>query len=89
MRGLKAGLLMLGKARAVEVIEGVTDSSSESCSRAGRAYRRGFMDRLPTLSSVLSTTWNVQAAAAIPVHARQRKGLRCRRWSISKPRFYP
>ena len=46
MRGLKAGLLMLGKARAVEVIEGVTGQLKRVMQPGGQALPPGFMDRL-------------------------------------------
>src|SRR3569833_51693 len=46
MRGLKAGLLMLGKARAVEVIEGVTGQLKRVMQPGGQGLPPGFMDRL-------------------------------------------
>lgn len=46
MRGLKAGLLMLGKARAVEVIEGITGQLKRVMQPGGKALPPGFMDRL-------------------------------------------
>src|SRR6185437_14700117 len=46
MRGLKAGLLMLGKSRAVEVIDGVTNQLKRVMQPGGRALPPGFMDRL-------------------------------------------
>src|SRR6201996_2553234 len=46
MRGMKAGLLMLGKTRAVEVIEGVTNQLKRVMQPGGRALPPGFMDRL-------------------------------------------
>src|SRR5246127_695030 len=46
MRGLKAGLLMLGKARGVEVIEGITTQLKRVMQPGGRALAAGFMDRL-------------------------------------------
>jgi chemotaxis protein histidine kinase CheA/CheY-like chemotaxis protein len=46
MRGLKAGLLMLGKARAVEVIEGVTGQLKRVMQPGGKGLPPGFMDRL-------------------------------------------
>ncbi|MEA3176478.1 MAG: hypothetical protein QOI59_1, partial [Gammaproteobacteria bacterium] len=46
MRGLKAGLLMLGKARAVEVIEGVTGQLKRVMQPGGQGLPHGFMDRL-------------------------------------------
>jgi chemosensory pili system protein ChpA (sensor histidine kinase/response regulator) len=46
MRGLKAGLLMLGKARAVEVIEGVTEQLKRVMQPGGQGLPPGFMDRL-------------------------------------------
>jgi chemosensory pili system protein ChpA (sensor histidine kinase/response regulator) len=46
MRGLKAGLLMLGKARAVEVIEGVTGQLKRVMQPGGQSLPPGFMDRL-------------------------------------------
>ncbi|MGH8138671.1 MAG: Hpt domain-containing protein [Steroidobacteraceae bacterium] len=46
MRGLKAGLLMLGKARAVEVIEGVTGQLKRVMQPGGHGLPPGFMDRL-------------------------------------------
>jgi len=46
MRGLKAGLLMLGKARAVEVIEGVTGQLKRVMQPGAQGLPPGFMDRL-------------------------------------------
>ncbi|MDB6047023.1 MAG: type pili sensor histidine kinase and response regulator [Gammaproteobacteria bacterium] len=46
MRGMKAGLLMLGKARAVEVIEAVTGQLKRVMQPGARALPVGFMDRL-------------------------------------------
>src|ERR1700761_6974073 len=46
MRGLKAGLLMLGKARAVEVIEGITGQLKRVMQPGGQGLPPGFMDRL-------------------------------------------
>ncbi|HVO46159.1 MAG TPA: Hpt domain-containing protein [Steroidobacteraceae bacterium] len=46
MRGLKAGLLMLGKARAVEVIEGITGQLKRVMQPGGRGLPPGFLDRL-------------------------------------------
>ncbi|HUI61973.1 MAG TPA: Hpt domain-containing protein, partial [Steroidobacteraceae bacterium] len=46
MRGLKAGLLMLGKARAVEVIEGITNQLKRVMQPGGRGLPPGFLDRL-------------------------------------------
>jgi len=46
MRALKAGLLMLGKARAVEVIEGVTGQLKRVMQPGGQGLPPGFMDRL-------------------------------------------
>jgi len=46
MRGLKAGLLMLGKARAVEVIEGITGQLKRVMQPGGQPLPAGFLDRL-------------------------------------------
>jgi chemotaxis protein histidine kinase CheA/CheY-like chemotaxis protein len=46
MRGIKAGLLMLGKTRAVEVIEAVTTQLKRVMQPGGRALPPGFMDRM-------------------------------------------
>ena len=46
MRGLKAGLLMLGKSRAVELIEGITTQLKRVMQPGRRALPAGFMDRL-------------------------------------------
>jgi chemosensory pili system protein ChpA (sensor histidine kinase/response regulator) len=46
MRGMKAGLLMLGKTRAVEVIEAVTTQLKRVMQPGGRVLPLGFMDRL-------------------------------------------
>src|SRR5581483_5432115 len=46
MRGMKAGLLMLGKTRAVEVIEGVTTQLKRVMQPGGRGLPPGFLDRL-------------------------------------------
>jgi chemosensory pili system protein ChpA (sensor histidine kinase/response regulator) len=46
MRGMKAGLLMLGKTRAVEVIEGVTSQLKRVMQPGGRVLPPGFLDRL-------------------------------------------
>src|ERR1700728_1030004 len=46
MRGMKAGLLMLGKTRAVDVIEAITTQLKRVMQPGGRALPVGFMDRL-------------------------------------------
>ena len=46
MRGIKAGLLMLGKTRAVEVIEGVTSQLKRVMQPGGRTLAPGFLDRM-------------------------------------------
>jgi chemosensory pili system protein ChpA (sensor histidine kinase/response regulator) len=46
MRGLKAGLLMLGKSRAVEAIDGITTQLKRVMQPGRRALPLGFMDRL-------------------------------------------
>jgi len=46
MRGMKAGLLMLGKTRAVEVIEAVTTQLKRVMQPGARALPPGFLDRL-------------------------------------------
>src|ERR1700722_7475048 len=46
MRGMKAGLLMLGKTRAVEVIEAITTQLKRVMQPGGRVLPVGFMDRL-------------------------------------------
>ncbi|HEV2229158.1 MAG TPA: Hpt domain-containing protein [Steroidobacteraceae bacterium] len=46
MRGMKAGLLMLGKARAVEVIEGVTAQLKRVMQPGIHVLPPGFVDRL-------------------------------------------
>src|SRR5579863_4911334 len=46
MRGIKAGLLMLGKTRAVEVIEAITTQLKRVMQPGGRVLPPGFMDRL-------------------------------------------
>src|SRR5919109_987776 len=46
MRGLKAGLLMLGKARAVEVIEGITVQLRRVMQPGIHVLPPGFVDRL-------------------------------------------
>jgi chemosensory pili system protein ChpA (sensor histidine kinase/response regulator) len=46
MRGMKAGLLMLGKTRAVEVIEAITTQLKRVMQPGSRALPAGFMDRL-------------------------------------------
>ncbi|MBV9911023.1 MAG: Hpt domain-containing protein, partial [Sinobacteraceae bacterium] len=46
MRGLKAGLLMLGKARAVEVIEGITNQLKRVMQPGAHSLPPGFLDRL-------------------------------------------
>ena len=46
MRGLKAGLLMLGKARAVEVVEGVTQQLKRVMQPGAHSLPPGFLDRL-------------------------------------------
>ena len=46
MRGIKAGLLMLGKTRAVEVIEGVTSQLKRVMQPGGRTLPPGFLDRM-------------------------------------------
>jgi chemosensory pili system protein ChpA (sensor histidine kinase/response regulator) len=46
MRGMKAGLLMLGKSRAVDVIEAITMQLKRVMQPGARALPVGFMDRL-------------------------------------------
>jgi chemosensory pili system protein ChpA (sensor histidine kinase/response regulator) len=46
MRGMKAGLLMLGKTRAVDVIEAITTQLKRVMQPGARALPPGFMDRL-------------------------------------------
>ncbi len=46
MRGMKAGLLMLGKTRAVDVIEAITTQLKRVMQPGARALPVGFMDRL-------------------------------------------
>ena len=46
MRGMKAGLLMLGKSRAVDVIEAITTQLKRVMQPGARALPVGFMDRL-------------------------------------------
>src|SRR5580658_3767434 len=46
MRGMKAGLLMLGKTRAVDVIEAVTTQLKRVMQPGGRVLPPGFMDRM-------------------------------------------
>ncbi len=46
MRGMKAGLLMLGKARAVEVIGGITTQLQRVMMPGGQGLPAGFLDRL-------------------------------------------
>ncbi|MGO9801972.1 MAG: Hpt domain-containing protein [Steroidobacteraceae bacterium] len=46
MRGMKAGLLMLGKARAVEVIEGITTQLKRVMQPGIHVLPPGFVDRL-------------------------------------------
>ena len=88
MRGLKAGLLMLGKSRAVEVIEGVTDAA-EASHAAGRAARcrRASWTGWPTRSSASSTTWRrCRPDAATPGTCSTTRRPACRRSSSSRPR---
>ena len=46
MRGIKAGLLMLGKSRAVEIIEEITQHLKRVMQPGGIAWRRDYLDRL-------------------------------------------
>ena len=46
MRGMKAGLLMLGKTRAVELIEGITTQLKRVMQPGVRGLPPGFIDRL-------------------------------------------
>ncbi len=46
MRGMKAGLLLLGKARAVEVIEGITTQLKRVMQPGVHVLPPGFIDRL-------------------------------------------
>ena len=78
MRGIKAGLLMLGKGRAVDVIDGIT-GQLQARDAAGRARRcrRASSTVWPTPSSASSTTWRrCRRDARSLVHARQRPDLR-------------
>ena len=46
MRGIKAGLLMLGKSRAVEIIEGITNAPEARDAARRHVLPPGFIDRL-------------------------------------------
>jgi len=80
MRGLKAGLLMLGKARAVEIIEGITGQLKRVMQPGGQGLPPGFLDRLAdaivsveyymeTLQAGRSDPWYMLDNAQACVHA--------------------
>ena len=62
MRGLKAGLLMLGKARAVEVIEAITTQLKRVMQPGGHGQPPGFMDRLA--DSIVSVEYYMETLQA-------------------------
>ena len=57
MRGIKAGLLMLGKSRAVELIEGITTQLKRVMQPGGTCCRRASSTAWRMPSSASSTTW--------------------------------
>src|SRR5947207_7321825 len=62
MRGLKAGLLMLGKARAVEVIEAIITQLKRVMQPGGHGQPPGFMDRLA--DSIVSVEYYMETLQA-------------------------
>jgi chemosensory pili system protein ChpA (sensor histidine kinase/response regulator) len=67
MRGIKAGLLMLGKARAVEVIDGITTQLKRVMQPGVRVLPPGFVDRLAdAIVSVEYYMETLQAGRADP-----------------------
>ncbi len=87
MRGMKAALLMLGKTRAVDVIEG-HHHAVEARHAAGRARCCRWASRpvWPMPSSASSTTWRrCRPDAAIPGTCSTTRRPVCRRSSCSRP----
>src|SRR3569833_2865373 len=69
MRGMKAGLLMLGKTRAVEVIEAVTTQLKRVMQPGARALPPGFLDRLAdAIVSVEYYMETLQAGRSDPLY---------------------
>src|SRR5579862_3950557 len=67
MRGMKAGLLMLGKARAVDVIEGITQQLKRVMQPGVHVLPPGFIDRLAdAIVSVEYYMETLQAGRADP-----------------------
>ncbi|HEY4213355.1 MAG TPA: Hpt domain-containing protein [Steroidobacteraceae bacterium] len=62
MRGMKAGLLMLGKSRAVDVIEGITNQLKRVMQPGARGLSAGFMDRLA--DSIVSVEYYMETLQA-------------------------
>ena len=62
MRGMKAGLLMLGKSRAVDVIEGITNQLKRVMQPGNRGLPAGFMDRLA--DSIVSVEYYMETLQA-------------------------
>src|SRR5580765_5550061 len=67
MRGMKAGLLLLGKARAVELIEGITTQLKRVMQPGMHVLPQGFIDRLAdAIVSVEYYMETLQAGRADP-----------------------
>jgi chemosensory pili system protein ChpA (sensor histidine kinase/response regulator) len=67
MRGIQAGLLLLGKTRAVEVIEGITTQLKRVMQPGSHALALGFVDRLAdAIVSVEYYMETLQAGRADP-----------------------
>ena len=96
MRGMKAGLLLLGKARAVELIEGITTQLKRVMQPGVHVLPPGFIDRLAdaivsveyymeTLQAGRADPWymldNAQACVQALEQQLRPRSPRCRRWS--------
>ena len=96
MRGMKAGLLLLGKARAVEIIEGITTQLKRVMQPGVHVLPPGFIDRLAdaivsleyymeTLQAGRTDPWymldNAQACVRRSSSRRRPRRPRCRRSS--------
>ena len=67
MRGIKAGLLLLGKTRAVEIMEGITTQLKRVMQPGSHALPAGFVDRLAdAIVSVEYYMETLQAGRADP-----------------------
>ncbi len=90
MRGIKAGLLMLGKARAVEIIEAITRQLKRVMQPGVHVLRTGLLDRLAdAIVSIEYYMETLQAGRSDPWYMLDNAQRACRRSSSSRPRPCP